>query len=245
MILRAQSKWPIMLTSAWFTLPAWSAEPSSAGSADAPVAAATATGTPASTAHTASAGSVKLDPKGKTGMSPHTVKILEGHAAYLARDLNGAIAAYKEAISADAAEPSAYYFLGQAELAAGHAAEADASFQKGLKSRGAKDKKAAADDEWQTKLLFVVADLREREGRFADAKKAWEECRQFATAHAPTTAAATTASERIRAIDNHLDLETKYAAVKQRIEQRLRETGSPPPDKGPRAPTPPTKPGAR
>jgi hypothetical protein len=40
----------------------------------------------------------------------------------------------------------------------------------------------------------------------------------------------------MRVIDKHLDDETKYTAVRQRIEQRLRETGAPPPDQGPRAP---------
>jgi len=48
---------------------------------------------------------------------------------------------------------------------------------------------------------------------------------------------AATATERNKAIDTHVDLETKYAAVKQRIEQRLKETTAPPPDDGPQGPT--------
>src|SRR5690242_6480017 len=63
--------------------------------------------------------------KGKPAYSP---KVMKGHAAYVARDFQAAIAAYKEAIKDDANDPFAQYFLGEAQLAAGNVAEADASF---------------------------------------------------------------------------------------------------------------------
>jgi tetratricopeptide (TPR) repeat protein len=174
----------------------------------------------------------KLDPKGKKGISPQMTKLQKGHAAYLARDYPAAVSAYKEATTLEPAEPSAFYFLGAAELAAGNASGAEADLQKGLQS-------SSASDEWHTKLLDAVAELCERQSRFAEARKAWEELVQFASAHTATKAAAASALQRIQAIDAHLELETKSAAVKQRIEQRLRETGSPPPDE--KAPAKPKK----
>src|SRR5882724_3870305 len=54
---------------------------------------------------------LKFDARGK---SPYAVKIAKGHAAYVARDFQGAIAVYKDAIKDDAADPFAQYFLGEA-----------------------------------------------------------------------------------------------------------------------------------
>jgi tetratricopeptide (TPR) repeat protein len=168
-------------------------------------------------------------PLGK-GKPAYSAKVMKGHAAYVARDFQGAIAAYKDAIKDDANDPYAHYFLGEAQLAAGNVAEADASFAAGLRV-------VAAKDDIHAKLLFVVADLRERQGKWPDAKKAWEEYAQFLSAHPNAKGYAATAAERNKVIDTHVDLETKYAAVKQRIEQRLKETTAPPPDDGPQGPT--------
>jgi tetratricopeptide (TPR) repeat protein len=170
---------------------------------------------------------LKLDPKGK---SPYAQKVAKGHAAYVARDFQGAIAAYKDAIKDDANDASGHYFLGEAQLAAGNVAEADASFAAGLRV-------VAAKDDMRAKLLFVVADLRERQGKWPDAKKAWDEYAQFLSTHPNVKGYAATATERNKVVDTHVDLETKYAAVKQRIEQRLKETTAPPPDDGPQGPT--------
>src|SRR6476659_5784313 len=43
----------------------------------------------------------KIDPKAKGG-SPYNAKLTKGNAAYAAKDYQGAIAAYKEAVAADA-----------------------------------------------------------------------------------------------------------------------------------------------
>jgi len=168
-------------------------------------------------------------PLGK-GKPAYSAKVMKGHAAYVARDFQGAIAAYKDAIKDDAADPFAHYFLGEAQLAAGNVAEADASYAAGLRV-------VAAKDDIHAKLLFVIADLRERQGKWPDAKKAWEEYAQFLSSHPNAKGYAATATERNKVIDTHVDLETKYAAVKQRIEQRLKETTAPPPDDGPQGPT--------
>lgn len=242
MALRSGSKWAVGLSVGWVAL-AFVAAAAPSPTADSPSPIGSTTPAPSSSSSAAPSSSAppsssasstaapKLDPKGKKGMSPQMLMLLKGHAAYLAHDYPAAVGAYKEATTLEPAEPSAYYFLSEAELAAGNAPDAEASLQKGLKG-------SAASDEWHTKLLYALAELCERQSRFPEARKTWEELVQFASGHTATKAAAATALQRIQAIDAHLELEAKSAAVKQRIEQRLRETGGPPPDEK----APPAKP---
>ena len=164
----------------------------------------------------ASASGAARDAKSKPAVAN---AISKGHAAYMARDYPGAIQAYKEAIAQDAADPAGYYFLGEAQLVGATAVEADGSFTTGLRYVGSKD-------DWRGKLLFVIADLRERQGKWSDAKKAWEEYAQFLATHPDVKGYAATATERVKVVDARADLDTKYAPVKQRIEQRLKENAS-------------------
>lgn len=162
------------------------------------------------------------DPKAKSGASPSAGAIAKGHAAFMARDYPGAMSAYKEAIAQDGADPASYYFLGEAQIAGGSTVEADGSFAAGLRYAGGKD-------DWRAKLLFVIADLRERQGKWPEAKKAWEEYGQFVSTHPNVKGYAATATERVKVVDARVDLDSKYAPVKQRIEQRLKENASIPP----------------
>jgi TolA-binding protein len=189
---------------------------------------------PASGAHPATSASANLSRSGSVaapiGLSPASgaardkskpaiSAISKGHAAYMARDYPGAIQAYQEAIAQDVTDPASYYFLGEAQIAGGSAVEADGSFANGLRYVGSKD-------DWRSKLLFVIADLRERQGKWSEAKKAWEEYGQFLATHPDAKGYAATATERVKVIDARADLDAKYAPVKQRIEQRLKENAS-------------------
>ena len=118
---------------------------------------------------------------------------------------------------------------GEAQLASGNLADANNSFADGIRNAGSRD-------DLHAKLLFVIADLREREGKWPEAKKAWEEYGQFQSSHPSAKGYAITATERMKMIDTHVDLATKYGAVKQRIEQRVKETTAPAPDDGPQGP---------
>jgi tetratricopeptide (TPR) repeat protein len=166
-----------------------------------------------------SASGAARDAKSKPAVSPAANAISKGHGAYMARDYPGAIQAYKEAIAQDATDPAGYYFLGEAQIAAGSTVEADGSFATGLRYVGSKE-------DWRSKLLFVIADLRERQGKWPEAKKAWEEYAQFLATHPEAKGYAATATERVKVVDARADLDTKYAPVKQRIEQRLKENSS-------------------
>jgi tetratricopeptide (TPR) repeat protein len=174
------------------------------------------------TAPAGSAGlSTRADARPKAGAGPSAAAIAKGHAAYTARDYPGAIQAYKEAIAQDGSDPASYYFLGEAQIAGGSTAEADASFAAGLRNVGNKD-------DVRGKLLFVVADLRERQGKWPEAKKAWEDYAQFLSTHPGVKGYQATATERVKVVDAHVDLDTKYAPVRQRIEQRVKENASVP-----------------
>jgi TolA-binding protein len=176
----------------------------------------TETGSGASASPQASA-----QPAAKAVKSPYSAKIQKGNAAYVSRDFPGAIAAYRDAIQETPTDPVALYLLGEAQLGAGNAAEAEASW---LSALG----KAMSRDDIRAKLLFVLADLRERQGKWAEAKTAWDEYARFVGSHTLPKAYAATAADRNKVIDAHGDLETKYAAVKQRIEQREKEAAAPP-----------------
>jgi tetratricopeptide (TPR) repeat protein len=160
--------------------------------------------------------------------------LAKGHGAYMARDYPGAIQAYKEAIAEDGSDPTGYYFLGEALIAGGNTVEADASFAAGLRNAGGKD-------DLRAKLLFVVADLRERQGKWPEAKKAWEEYAQFLATHPNVKGYAATATERVKVVDARVDLDTKYAPVRQRIAQRQNEPAASPAPPDPPAPAPAKK----
>jgi tetratricopeptide (TPR) repeat protein len=209
------------------TLIVWAQQP--------PPAPAPAPASASATPGTTPAGTTRLEPKGK---SPYTPKVLKGNAAYKAKDYAGAVVAYKEAIAADPAAPLPYYLLAEAQIAAGSLPDADVSLKAGLA-------KADTNDVVKCKLLFVLADLRERDGKLEEARKAWEDYAQFVTSHPASNGYLATATERIRVIDQHFDLGKKSAAVKARIEQRLKETGGAPASSAPPAGSsaPPGQPG--
>jgi tetratricopeptide (TPR) repeat protein len=213
------------------------ATPSTAGARPATSASA---GFSASAGGAAPAGSAavaaRADNKSRPSASPYAAALTKGHGAYMARDYPAAMQAYKEAIAQDGSDPLAYYFLGEAQIAGGSTVEADASFAAGLRFAGSKD-------DVRGKLLFVIADLRERQGKWPEAKKAWEEYAQFLATHPGVKGYAATATERVKVVDARVDLDAKYAPVRQRIEDRIKENASVPPaaDETPRPAPPPAK----
>ncbi|MBI5537975.1 MAG: tetratricopeptide repeat protein [Deltaproteobacteria bacterium] len=164
----------------------------------------------------ADADGVRRDPKGITGITPTFEAVLKGNAAYAAKDWDKAMAAYKDAIEKDSKDPLGYYMLGEAQLAAGKLDDAGQSWQTALKT-------SANDDVMHAKALFVIADLKERQGKLEEAAAAWKEYGTYAGAHPKAKGYAATATERQKAIDTHNDVAAKAAKVKQRIQQREQE----------------------
>lgn len=161
-----------------------------------------------------------IDPAGQRGISPFMVKILKGNAAYAARDFAASVEAYREAIQEDAEHPLGHYMLGQAQLAAGNLPEAEASWQRGLRFAG-------MNKQVHAKLLFVLADLHERQARWSEAKQRWQAYADFCRSNPEANGYPANADARIQAIDKREDVAKKAAVVKERIQAREKELDAP------------------
>ena len=158
----------------------------------------------------------RRDPKNITGISPFMEKLVKGHKLVVARDFLGAIDAYRAAITEDDKNPLGHYFLASAQLLKGNFTEADASFQTALRSAG-------DDDNTHGKVLFGLAYLRERQGKFDEAKTFWADYGKFVADHPKAGGYPNTAAEHQKLIDVHNDLVAKYGPVKERIAAREKE----------------------
>jgi tetratricopeptide (TPR) repeat protein len=165
----------------------------------------------------ASAEPVRRDPAGKTGISPFWEALVRGDAAHVAGDVSGAIAAYRTAILASPKDPLGHYRLGQAHVTSGALAEAREAYATAL---GCADR----DPSLKAKILFVLADLDEREKRGEAALKAYDVLLQHLRAHTDIKASpAESVAERKQKITAYAKLAREVAAVRERIATRLRE----------------------
>jgi tetratricopeptide (TPR) repeat protein len=167
--------------------------------------------TPAATG----SGQVRRDPNGQTGISPYMEQVKKGEDAYVARDFPGAVAAFQEAIKMEPQKMLAFYRIGEAQLAAGNVGEAEAQWQAALTKTGSDDLRA--------KVYFVLADLRERQQKWADAKEAWNAYANYLQANPKALGYAATSVERIKQIDRRVKDEKDYGEVKVRIQKRQEE----------------------
>ena len=156
------------------------------------------------------------DPQGKVGISPYMEAINKGEASFVARDFPGAVVQFQEAIKLDGQKMLAFYRMGEAQLAAGKPEEADAIWTAGLSKEGTPTLKA--------RLLFCLADLKERQKKFDAAKDAWGKYAQFLKDNPQDAKGyALTPEERIKVIDRRVKDEKDYAPVKERIVKRQAE----------------------
>ena len=161
-------------------------------------------------------GGVRKDPQGIKGISPFWEALKKGDDLYVARDFDGAIGAYKDAITKEPQNPLGHYRIGEAHLAKNDTQEAEASWVAALRYVG-------ADHVLKAKIMFVLADLRERQKSYDDATDRWSAYAQFAQAQPKAKAYPNTATNRKQRIDTWKKLLTDYSAVKERIANRLKE----------------------
>jgi TolA-binding protein len=155
--------------------------------------------------------------KGMLGEGVFWAAIDKGDAAYAARDFDGALKDYREAIEKEPQNPMGHYRVGSVQLAKGDLAEAEQSWQAGLRFAG-KDPKLRA------KLLFVLADLRERQRNHDDAIARWKEYAQHVQAQPDAKGFPATAVEREKRVTEWKQLQADSLVVKERIDKRLKET---------------------
>ncbi|HEY8040097.1 MAG TPA: tetratricopeptide repeat protein [Polyangiaceae bacterium] len=153
-----------------------------------------------------------VDSSASTTASPkYKEACTQGNTKYAARDFPGAIASYQKAIELDPKNPLGHYFLGEAQLAAGNTMEAEAAWNRA--SLEASDK----DPALRARILFVLADLKERQKRWDDARAAWQVYLDWASKYPAAGAFPTSAQSRQQVIDAMQKQDKAYAVVRQRI----------------------------
>ncbi len=140
----------------------------------------------------------------------------KGDSAYVARDLDGALAAYREGLGSDPKNAALHYRVGQVHVAKGELKEAETAYLESLRN-------ATNDGPLRAKLLFVIADLRERQKDHDAATGAWTKYEGLAKRAPNGTLPPQTAQERKKRISDYKKLVADYAAVRARIEKRMEE----------------------
>jgi cytochrome c-type biogenesis protein CcmH/NrfG len=147
-----------------------------------------------------------LAPSGK-----YTEACTRGNVKYASRDFKEAISLYRGAIELDPKNPIGHYLLGEAQLADGNIAEAEAAWNRALVESSEKD--AAL----RGRILFVIADLKERQWKWDDAKAAWQVYLDWARAFPNGAGFPASANSRQQVIEVMLKQERKYEIVRRRI----------------------------
>ena len=125
------------------------------------------------------ASKIRHDANNVTGISEFMEDLRAGErAARLARRPGRHRALSRRRSSFSLRARSAHYLLGQAQLSAGNLVDAEAAW---LKADFVADK---GPPEVKAKLLFVIADLRERQKKWDDAKASWQRYADFCSKHA-------------------------------------------------------------
>jgi tetratricopeptide (TPR) repeat protein len=145
------------------------------------------------------------------GSAKYKEACAQGNARYVARDFGGAIEMYRKAIELDPKNPLAHYLLGEAQLGAGNLAEADAAWNR------AALESAEKDPALRGRVLFVLADLKEREKKWDDAKAAWQVYLDWVAKYPKAGGFAASGQSRQQAIDAMLNQDKAYQIVRQRI----------------------------
>jgi tetratricopeptide (TPR) repeat protein len=147
---------------------------------------------------------------------PFMDAISKGDRAAVARDFEAAIAAYREAIQKAPQNALGHYRIGSAQLLKGDQKEAEAAFVTGLRFVG-------KDGTLKGKLLFALADLRERQKNNDEAIGRWKEYSANTEAQKEAITYPATATERVTRNEGWKKLQAESAEVKARIEKRLKE----------------------
>ncbi len=149
-----------------------------------------------------------------TGASPkYREACVDGNTKYAARDFPGAVESYRKAIEMDPKNPLGHYFLGEAQLAAGNPAEAEAAWTRAALVATDKDASVTA------RVLFVLADLKERQKKWPEAKIAWQAYLDHAGKFPSAGAFPSSGQSRLQVIDTMMKQDQAYEVVRKRIEE--------------------------
>jgi tetratricopeptide (TPR) repeat protein len=165
---------------------------------------------PAATKDGGASADDKYDPDNRTHISKFMETAVQGNAKMMSRDFPGAIELYRQAIQLQPMNPLGHYLLGEAQSAAGNLQEAEASWTQA-------DNVGDKNPQVKVKVLFCLADLKERQKKWDDAKAGWQRYKDYIANHAGAGGASASADARILAIDEALKQDKAYDIVRQRI----------------------------
>lgn len=169
----------------------------------------------------------KRDPDNVAGLSMFMEAALKGNAQYLAKDYQGAIDTYRQAMTLAPKNALGPYLLGEAQLATNNLAEAEASFAQ------AETLSDNRNPQLRSHILFCIASTKELRKKFDDAKVAWQAYNDHASKFADAGGFPQSATARVQVIDDIVKLNKAYEIVRQRIAAEKV-------DGGPAAPAPAT-----
>lgn len=171
----------------------------------------------------------KYDPDNITAISQYMETCVKGNEKLVAKDPTAAIDLYKKAVQLSPKQALAHYLLAEAYISQQNLGEAEASIKEAMEAQDTGKNPAL-----RSRVLFLNADILEREKQWDKAKAAWqlyaEHNARNADAGFPQTAA-----ERIKTIQKILDMEKQYVEVRARIAAE-KDGGTKQP-----TPAPPTK----
>lgn len=169
----------------------------------------------ASTAKNEGAPELRRDPHGVKGISPFMEALKRGDAALLARDLDGAINAYRDALAKEPENALAYYRVAEAQILKGDLPEADKALTAGLRLV------VATSPSLKAKLQFVLADVRERQKNYDEASAKWAEYEAFTTAQKEAQGFPASGAERKKVVETWQKSSADSAQVMARIEKGM------------------------
>jgi tetratricopeptide (TPR) repeat protein len=153
----------------------------------------------------------QYDPDNITAISQYMETIVKGNERFVAKDNTAAIDTYKKAIQLNPRHPLGHILLAEAYLASGNLGEAEAASHQAYEADG---KNAVL----RSHVLFLRADIFERQKKWDDAKVAWQAYVEHSAKLAPDAGGfPQSGAERLKAIQKVIDLAKPYAAVRERI----------------------------
>jgi tetratricopeptide (TPR) repeat protein len=171
---------------------------------------------PAAAAKPAVKSEPRRDPHGVKGISPFSEALKRGDSALLARDLEGALVAYREALAKEPQNALGQYRLGEAQVLKGDLHEADEAFSAALRFV------SATNPSLKAKLQFALADLRERQKAYDEASAKWTEYEAFTAAQKDAQGFPASGTERKKVVEAWKKLSADSLEVKARIEKGLK-----------------------
>jgi tetratricopeptide (TPR) repeat protein len=153
-------------------------------------------------------GKSKYDPANRTAPSEVVATCAQGTSKFADKDVDGAIALFRKAIEIDGGNPLGHYLLAEALASQGKLADAETALEGAERSA---DKLSGMRE----KVLFLQADLKERQKKWPEAKAAWE--RLAALEGGRDAGVPSSAQARVAAISKVLELGPPYEGVRARI----------------------------